>query len=158
MDAISAQGIRVLRALGNTTATKIVSNVGPEQEYFLIDKEYYESRKDLRFTGRTLFGAMPPKGQEMEDHYFGSIKGRIIAFMKDLDEELWKLGIPAKTRHNEVAPAQYEIAPIYGTTNLSTDQNQLLMETLKKVAIRHDLACLLHRITSYNVCYTKLLR
>ncbi len=144
MEAVSKQAIRVLRALGNTTATKVTSSVGPEQEYFLVDKKMYDKRKDLIFTGRTLFGAMPPKGQEMEDHYFGAIKERVAAFMKELDTELWKLGISSKTRHNEVAPAQHEIAPIYNTTNIATDHNQLVMETLKKVALRHGLVCLLH--------------
>ena len=144
MDALSKQGIRVLKALGNTTSTKVVSYVGPEQEYFLVDKNMFEVRKDLFFTGRTLFGAMPPKGQEMEDQYFAAIKSKVMDFMKNLDEELLKLGIPAKTRHNEVAPAQHEIAPIYNTTNIATDQNQLVMETLKRVAQKHGLACLLH--------------
>lgn len=144
IDAISKSGVRVLKALGDTDVSKVVTYVGPEQEYFIIDKEMFEMRKDIRYTGRTLFGAKPPKGQEMDDQYFAAIKERIIEFMKDLDQELWMLGIPAKTRHNEVAPAQHEIAVVYTTTNLGTDQNQLLMETLKKVAARHDLACLLH--------------
>lgn len=144
MDALSRQGIRVLRALGNKTSKKVISYVGAEQEYFLVDRELFMKRKDLIYTGRTLFGARPPKGQEMGDQYYASIKTRVLAFMQDLDVELWKLGIPGKTRHNEAAPAQHEIAPIYNTTNVATDQNQLIMETLKKVAARHGLACLLH--------------
>lgn len=144
MEALSKQAIRLLRLFGNTTSTRVISTVGPEQEYFLIDKKFYEKRMDLVLTGRTLFGAMPPKGQEMEDHYFGSIKERVSAFMKELNEELWKLGISAKTQHNEVAPAQFEIAPIFNTTNIAADHNQLVMDTLKKVANRHGLVCLLH--------------
>jgi glutamine synthetase len=144
MQALNIEALRILRLFGNTTATRVIASVGPEQEYFIIDKNKYLQRRDLIFTGRTLFGAMPPKGQEMEDHYFGSIKERIAAFMKDSNEEMWKLGIPAKTQHNEVAPAQHEIAPYYGTTNIATDHNQLVMETLKKVADRHNLVCLLH--------------
>ncbi len=144
MEAISKQALRVLRALGNTTSKKVITTVGPEQEYFIVDKKLYEQRTDLIFTGRTLFGAKPPKGQELEDHYFGSIKERISAYMKELDEELWKLGISAKTKHNEVAPAQHELAPIFTTTNIATDHNQLTMDTMKKVALRHDLVCLLH--------------
>ena len=144
MEALSKQAIRVLRALGNTTANRVITTVGPEQEYFIIDKKMYESRKDLIFTGRTLFGAKPPKGQELEDHYFGSLKERISVYMKELDEELWKLGISAKTKHNEVAPAQHELAPIFSTTNIATDHNQLTMETMKKVALRQGLVCLLH--------------
>ncbi len=144
MDALSRQGVRVLRALGNKTVKKVISYVGAEQEYFLVDKEMFMKRKDLIYTGRTLFGARPPKGQEMGDQYYASIKTRVLAFMQDLDVELWKLGIPGKTRHNEAAPAQHEIAPIYNTTNVATDQNQLMMETMKKVAARHGLACLLH--------------
>jgi len=144
MEALSKQAVRLLGLFGNTTSTRVISTVGPEQEYFLIDKNFYESRMDLVLTGRTLFGAAPAKGQEMEDHYFGSIKERISGFMKELNEELWKLGILAKTQHNEVAPAQFEIAPIFTTTNISTDHNQLVMDTLKKVALRHDLVCLLH--------------
>ncbi|MFZ7101641.1 MAG: glutamine synthetase III [Peptococcaceae bacterium] len=144
MDALSKQALRVLKLFGNTTAKRIITTVGPEQEYFLIDKKYYDQRKDLVYTGRTLFGAMPPKGQELEDHYFGSIKERIAAFMKDIDTELWKLGVSAKTEHNEVAPAQFEIAPIFNTTNVATDHNQLVMDTMKKVANRHGLVCLLH--------------
>lgn len=144
MEAVSKQALRVLKLFGNTTATKVISTVGPEQEYFLIDRNFFEQRMDLVLTGRTLFGAMPPKGQEMEDHYFGTIKERISSFMKELNEELWKLGILAKTQHNEVAPAQFEIAPIFSTTNVSTDHNQLVMDCLRKVALRHDLVCLLH--------------
>ncbi|MCX7708575.1 MAG: glutamine synthetase III [Clostridia bacterium] len=144
MEAISKQALRVLRLFGNTTATRVITTVGPEQEYFLIDKDMYDARKDLIFTGRTLFGAKPPKGQELEDHYFGTLKERVSAFMKELDEELWKLGISAKTKHNEVAPAQHELAPIFSTTNIATDHNQLTMDTMKKVALRHGLVCLLH--------------
>lgn len=144
MEALSKQAVRVLRALGNTTTKKVITTVGPEQEYFIIDKKAYEKRKDLIFTGRTLFGAKPPKGQELEDHYFGSLKERISLYMKEIDEELWKLGISAKTKHNEVAPAQHELAPIFSTTNIATDHNQLTMEVMRKVALRHDLVCLLH--------------
>ncbi|NTV90401.1 MAG: glutamine synthetase type III [Clostridiales bacterium] len=144
MEAISHEAMRVLKLFGNTTANKVITTVGPEQEYFLVDKKMYEQRKDLMFTGRTLYGAPAPKGQELEDQYFGSLKERIATFMKEFNEELWKLGITAKTQHNEVAPAQHEIAPIYTTTNIATDHNQLIMDTLKKVAIRHDLVCLLH--------------
>ncbi|MFZ5988690.1 MAG: glutamine synthetase III [Bacillota bacterium] len=144
MEALSKQALRVLKAFGNTTATRVITTVGPEQEYFIVDKETYDQRKDLVYTGRTLFGAKPPKGQEMEDHYFGALKERISAFMKELDQELWKLGVSAKTKHNEVAPAQHELAPIFSTTNIATDHNQLIMDTLKKVALRHGLVCLLH--------------
>lgn len=144
MEAISDQALRILRLFGNTTAKRVVTTVGPEQEYFLVDKKLYDERKDLLFCGRTLFGARPPKGQELEDHYFGAIKPRIAAYMKDLDEELWKLGILAKTKHNEVAPAQHELAPIFTTTNTATDHNQLTMETMKNVALKHGLVCLLH--------------
>lgn len=144
MEALNTQALRVLRALGNTTTKKVITTVGPEQEYFLIDKKMYDARKDIILTGRTLFGAKPSKGQELEDHYFGVIKPRISAFMKDLDEELWKLGISAKTKHNEVAPAQHELAPIFTTTNIATDHNQLTMEIMKKVAEKHGLYCLLH--------------
>lgn len=144
MEAINKQAIRVLRALGNTTTQKVITTVGPEQEYFLIDKAMYDARKDLILTGRTLFGAKPSKGQELEDHYFGTLTKRSSEFMKELDEELWKLGILAKTKHNEVAPAQHELAPIFSTTNISTDHNQLTMELMKKVASKHDLYCLLH--------------
>ena len=144
MEALSVQAMRVLKALGNTTAKRVITTVGPEQEYFLIDKSLYEKRKDLILTGRTLFGAMASKGQELEDHYFGTIKERVSSYMKELDEELWKLGIAAKTNHNEVAPAQHELAPIFSTTNIATDHNQLTMEIMKKVALRHGLVCLLH--------------
>jgi glutamine synthetase len=144
MEALSKQAVRVLRLLGNTTATKVTTTVGPEQEYFIIDKKLYDKRKDLILTGRTLFGSKPPKGQELEDHYFGAIKERISGFMAEVDQELWKLGVLAKTKHNEVAPAQHELAPIFSTTNIATDHNQLVMETLKKVAARHGLVCLLH--------------
>ncbi|HOV25754.1 MAG TPA: glutamine synthetase III [Pseudobacteroides sp.] len=144
MEAVSKQAIRVLRIFGNTTAKSVVTTVGPEQEYFLVDKKLYDQRKDLIFTGRTLFGSMPPKGQEMEDHYFGSIKERISEYMKELEAELWALGISAKTKHNEVAPAQHELAPIFSSTNIATDHNQLTMDLMKKVALRHGLVCLLH--------------
>ena len=144
MEAFNRQALRVLRLFGNTEVRRVRTCVGAEQEYFLIDKGLYDRRKDLIFTGRTLFGAMPPKGQEMDDHYFGSIKPRIAAYMEDLNRELWKLGIPAKTEHNEVAPAQHELAPVYTTTNLATDQNQLTMEIMQKAALRHGLVCLLH--------------
>ena len=143
MEAINKQAMRILTLFGSS-ATRVTTTVGPEQEYFLIDKKLYEQRKDLIFTGRTLFGAKPPKGQELDDHYFGQIKPRVGAFMKELDEELWKLGILAKTKHNEVAPAQHELAPIFTTTNIATDHNQLTMELMKKVALRHGLVCLLH--------------
>ena len=144
MEALSKQALRLLRLFGDTAAKRVVTTVGPEQEYFLIDKTLYDQRPDLLYTGRTLFGAKAPKGQELEDHYFGSIKPRIAAFMKELDEELWKLGILAKTKHNEVAPAQHELAPIFTTTNVATDHNQLTMETMRNVAARHGLVCLLH--------------
>ncbi|RBP69015.1 glutamine synthetase [Alkalibaculum bacchi] len=144
MEAISKQAIRILRLFGDTKIQKVVSTVGPEQEYFVVDKSLFYQRKDLMYTGRTLFGAKPPKGQELDDHYFGAIKDRVHNFMNELDVELWKLGVASKTKHNEVAPAQHEMAPIYTTTNIATDQNQLVMDTLVKVAARHDLACLLH--------------
>lgn len=144
MEAINQQTVRLLRLFGNTTTTKVTPSVGAEQEYFIIDQKKYRQRKDLVFAGRTLFGAMPPKGQELEDHYFGAIRPRIASFMKDVNEELWKLGVPAKTQHNEVAPAQHELAPIYETCNIAVDHNQLIMEVLKKVANRHGLQCLLH--------------
>ncbi|MBR1391314.1 MAG: glutamine synthetase III [Lachnospiraceae bacterium] len=144
MEAINTQSLRLLRLFGNTTSKRVTPSVGPEQEYFIVDREKYLQRKDLIFTGRTLFGAMPPKGQEMDDHYFGSIRERIAAYMKDVNKELWKLGVSAKTQHNEVAPAQHEIAPIYAESNIAVDHNQLIMETLKKVAGRHGLQCLLH--------------
>lgn len=144
MEVLSKQAIRVLRLFGNETANRVVSMVGPEQEYFLIDKDFYDKRKDLVLTGRTLFGAKPPKGQEMDDHYYGALQDRVATFMKELDVELWKLGVAAKTKHNEVAPAQYELATVYTTANVATDNNQLVMETMRKVANRHHLACLLH--------------
>ena len=144
MEAINEQALRLLKLFGNTTSKKVTPSVGPEQEYFIVDREKYLQRKDLIFTGRTLFGAMPPKGQEMDDHYFGAIRERIAAYMKDVNKELWKLGVSAKTQHNEVAPAQHELAPIYAEANVAVDHNQLVMETLKKVAGRHGLQCLLH--------------
>ena len=146
MEAINKEAVKILHLLGNTEVTSVITTVGPEQEYFLIPKELYAKRRDLIFTGRTLFGASAPKGQEMEDHYFGALKPRVAAYMHDLDEELWKLGIPAKTKHNEVAPAQHELAPVFDTTNVAVAHNQLTMEILKKVAERHDLVCLLHEI------------
>ena len=144
MQAISTQALRILRLFGNTAAKKVIPQVGSEQEYFLVDREKYLKRRDLIYTGRTLFGAPSPKGQELDDHYFGSIKPRVAAFMEELNTELWKLGILAKTEHNEVAPAQHELAPIYTTTNLATDQNQLTMEIMQRVAARHGMVCLLH--------------
>ena len=144
MEAVNEQALRILRLFGNDKATRVSTTVGPEQEYFLVDKKYYDQRKDLILTGRTLFGAMPPKGQELEDHYFGNIKQRVSDYMKDLDNELWKLGIYAKTKHNEVAPAQHELAPIFTTSNIASDHNQLTMEIMKKVALKHGLVCLLH--------------
>ena len=144
MDAISAQGIRLLRILGDNNTQRLTTTVGAEQEYFIIDKDYYDRRKDLIFTGRTLFGAPAPKGQELEDHYFGPLKSRISAYMTDLDEALWTLGINSKTKHNEAAPAQHELAPIYSTTNMAVDQNLLIMEYMKKIAEKHGLVCLLH--------------
>ena len=144
MEAISEQSIRLLRLFGNETSKRVVPSVGAEQEYFIVDREKYLQRKDLIYTGSTLFGAMPPKGQEMDDHYFGAIRERIAAYMKDVNIELWKLGVSAKTQHNEVAPAQHELAPIYAEANVAVDHNQLIMETLKKVAGRHGLQCLLH--------------
>ncbi len=142
--AVATQAMRVLKALGNTSSKQVKTNVGAEQEYFLVDRDKYKARKDLVFSGRTLFGAMPPKGQELEDHYFGSIRERVGAFMRDVNKELWMLGVPAKTQHNEVAPAQHELAPVYEEANIATDHNQLVMETLKKVAERHNLMCILH--------------
>ena len=144
MEAISQQALRIVRLFGNTGATKVTASVGPEQEYFLVDREKYLQREDLVYTGRTLFGAPAPKGQELEDHYFGTIRERVGAYMKDLNGELWKLGVTAKTQHNEVAPAQHELAPVYETANIAVDHNQLVMETMKKVAGRHGLTCLLH--------------
>ena len=144
IEAINRQGMRVIRLFGNENVTSIRTTVGPEQEYFLIDRSAYEKRKDLKYTGRTLFGAKPPKGQELEDHYFGAIKPRVAAYMKELDEELWKLGVLAKTEHNEVAPGQHELAPIFSTTNIAADHNQLTMELMQKIARKHDMVCLLH--------------
>ncbi len=144
MEALNKQALRILKLFGNDTAKYVRTSVGPEQEYFLITKEMYDQRPDLRYTGRTLFGSRPPKGQEMDDHYFGVIKPRVQEFMNDLNRELWRLGILAKTEHNEVAPAQHELAPIYSTTNIATDQNQLMMEIMQKVAAKHGLVCLLH--------------
>ncbi|MCJ7602674.1 MAG: glutamine synthetase III, partial [Desulfobulbaceae bacterium] len=144
MSAVSTQALRVLKALGNSTSNRVTSTVGSEQEYFLVEKKYYLKRLDLLTCGRTLFGAPAPKGQELEDQYFGAIKDRVSAFMKDLDIELWKMGITSKTKHNEVAPAQYEMAPVFATTNIAADHNQLVMETMQKVALRHGMVCLLH--------------
>ena len=144
MEAINQQALRLLRLFGNTTSKKVTPSVGPEQEYFLVDAEKFLQRKDLIYTGRTLFGAMPPKGQELDDHYFGTIRQRIAGFMKDVNEELWKLGVSAKSQHNEVAPAQHELAPIYAEANIAVDHNQLIMQTLKRVACQHGMKCLLH--------------
>ena len=144
MERINTEAVKILHLLGKENVTRVTTTVGPEQEYFLIDKEAYDQREDLIYTGRTLFGAKAPKGQELDDHYFGAIKTRVAAYMKDLDEELWKLGILAKTKHNEVAPSQHELAPIFTTTNIATDHNELTMEVMKKVAERHGLVCLLH--------------
>ena len=145
MEAIDRHALRILRLFGDTATSRVATTVGAEQEYFLVDKALYERRKDLETCGRTLFGAKPPKGQEMEDHYFGAIKPRVHAFMQELNEELWKLGVLAKTEHNEAAPAQHELAPIFETTNIATDHNQLTMEVMRKVAPRHGLVCLLQR-------------
>ncbi len=144
MEAINTQALRLLRLFGNTTSKKVTPYVGPEQEYFLVDEEKFLQRKDLIFTGRTLFGAMPPKGQEMDDHYFGTIRQRVLSYMKDVNEQLWKVGVPAKTQHNEVAPAQHELATIYSEANVAVDQNQIVMTTLKRVACQHGMKCLLH--------------
>jgi glutamine synthetase len=144
MDAVNKQALRILKLFGNSSAQRVIAEVGPEQEYFLIDKKIFLKRPDLLYTGRTLFGARPPKGQELEDHYFGSLKPRVSAFMKELEEELWKLGVCARTKHNETAPGQHELAPIFATTNIATDHNQLTMELMKSIANRHGLACLLH--------------
>ena len=144
MEALNTEAVKMLKLLGNETVTSVSTTIGPEQEYFLVDKDLYKKRKDLVFCGRTLFGAPAPKGQEMEDHYFGSLKPKVAAYMHDLDVELWKLGIPAKTKHNEVAPAQHELAPIFDTANVAVDHNQLTMEIMKKVADKHGLVCLLH--------------
>ena len=144
MDAVSKQAVRILRLFGDTTTTRVIAQVGAEQEYFLLDKKLYSQREDLIMTGRTLFGAKPPRGQELEDHYFGAIRPRVAAYMQDLDGELWKLGVLSKTKHNEVAPSQHEMAPIYSDANAACDQNQITMESMKKVADRHGLVCLLH--------------
>ncbi len=144
MEAINTQALRILRLFGNTTSKKVTPSVGPEQEYFLVDEKKFRQRKDLIFTGRTLFGAMPPKGQELDDHYFGTIRQKIASFMKDVNEELWKLGVSAKTQHNEAAPAQHELAPIYAKANVAVDHNQIIMQTLKRVASAHGMKCLLH--------------
>ncbi len=144
MEALNREALRILRLFGNLDVQHVSCSVGPEQEYFLVDRELYKKRRDLIYTGRTLFGAKPPKGQELDDHYFGVIKPRVQAYMEELNEELWKLGILAKTEHNEVAPCQHELAPIYSTTNIATDHNQLTMEIMQKVAEKHGLMCLLH--------------
>ena len=144
MDEVSRQAIRILRLFGDTESKRVLAQVGPEQEYFLVDKELYNQREDLKLTGRTLFGIKPPRGQELEDHYFGQLKPRVAAYMKDLDEELWKVGVLSKTKHNEVAPSQHEMAPVYSGANAACDQNQLAMEIMKKVADRHGFVCLLH--------------
>ena len=144
MEKISSEAVRILHLLGRTDVTRVITTVGPEQEYFLIDKDLYEQREDLKLTGRTLFGAKAPKGQELDDHYFGAIKTRVAAYMKDLDDELWKLGILAKTKHNEVAPSQHELAPVFTTSNIANDHNELTMEIMKKIAEKHGLVCLLH--------------
>lgn len=144
MDAINTQALRILRLFGDNQTRSVKTTVGPEQEYFLVDEKYFWDRKDLVYTGRTLFGSMAPKGQEMEDHYFGTIKSRVQKFMTELDEELWKLGVTSKTEHNEVAPAQHEMAPIFTTTNLATDQNQLAMELIQRIAKKHGMVALLH--------------
>jgi glutamine synthetase len=144
MDVLNKQATRVLKLLGNKSSEKVISTLGAEQEYFLIDRAYYEKRRDLFLTGRTLFGAGSPRGQEMDDHYFGTLHERVASFMNDVNNELWKLGVSAKTQHNEVAPGQYELAPLFATVNVATDHNQLIMETLQKIAARHDLVCLLH--------------
>ena len=144
MEALNRQALRILRLFGNKDVRRVITTVGPEQEYFLIDQELADRRKDLKFCGRTLFGAKPPKGQELGDHYFGTLKPRVVAFMKELDQELWKLGVPAKTEHNEVAPSQHELAPVFSSANLAVDQNQLTMEMMKKIALDHGMVCLLH--------------
>jgi glutamine synthetase len=144
MDALNTQAVRVLKVLGNTSSKRVTATLGPEQEYFLINKSFYDKRLDLVLAGRTLFGAPSPRGQEMEDHYFGALHERIASFMHELNLELWKLGVSAKTQHNEVSPAQYELAPVFATVNVATDHNQLVMETLRKVALRHNFVCLLH--------------
>ena len=143
MEDVSRQAISILRLFGDTETRKVTPCVGPEQEYFLVDKKMYNQREDLRMTGRTLFGAKPPRGQELDDHYYGAIRPRVAAFMKDLDENLWALGIYSKTKHNEAAPAQHEMAPVYTDANTACDHNQLTMEVMKKIAEKHDLVCLL---------------
>ena len=144
MEAVQEQSLRLLRLFGNTTSRKVVPSIGAEQEYFLIDRNKYLQRKDLIYTGRTLFGAMPPKGQELDDHYFGTLRQRVGGYMRQVNEELWKMGVPAKTQHNEVAPAQHELAPIYAEANVAADHNQIMMQTLKRVAAQQGLVCLLH--------------
>ena len=144
MERMSTEAVKILHLLGKTDVTRVTTTVGPEQEYFLIDKELYDQREDLKLTGRTLFGAKAPKGQELDDHYFGAIKTRVAAYMKDIDEELWKLGVLAKTKHNEVAPSQHELAPIFTTSNIANDHNELTMEIMQKTAEKHGLVCLLH--------------
>ena len=144
MEAVNTQALRLLRMFGNTTSKKVTTSGGTEQEYFLVDADKFLPRKDLIYTGRTLFGAMPPKGQEMDDHYFGTIRQRIASFMKDVNEELWKVGVTAKTQHNEVAPAQHELAPIYAEANIAVDHNQIIIQTLKRVVCQHGMKCLLH--------------
>ena len=143
MDALSREAVKLLKIIGNDDVESVTTTVGPEQEYFLVDKEDYKKRRDLIFTGRTLIGSPAPKGQEMEDHYFGALRPRVSAFMHELDEELWKVGIPAKTKHNEVAPCQHELAPVFDTTNVAVDHNQLTMELMKKIAEKHNFVCLL---------------
>jgi glutamine synthetase len=145
MERISEQTVRLVKLFGYQDVTHVSATVGAEQEYFLIDRDVYNKRKDLILTGRTLFGIKPPKSQELDDHYFGAIKPRVMAFMKELNEELWKVGIYAKTEHNEAAPAQHELAPVFTTTNIATDQNQLTMEIMKRVALRHNMVCLLRK-------------
>ena len=144
MERISTEAVKLLHLLGRTDVTRVITTVGPEQEYFLIDRALYDKREDLKLTGRTLFGAKAPKGQELDDHYFGAIKTRVAAYMKELDEELWKLGVLAKTKHNEVAPSQHELAPIFTTSNIANDHNELTMEIMQKIAEKHGLVCLLH--------------
>ena len=144
MESVNREAVRALRLFGDEEVTRVTPQVGAEQEYFLIDRDMFNKREDLRLCGRTLFGTKPPKGQELDDHYFGVIRPRVAEYMRDLDEELWKLGVLSKTKHNEVAPAQHEMAPIYTDANTASDQNQLVMETMKKVAERHGMVCLLH--------------
>ena len=151
MDALNRQALRILRLFGNFDAQRVTACVGAEQEYFLVDKALYDQRRDLQFTGRTLFGAMPPKAQELSDHYYGSVTQRVKAFMQELNEELWRVGIPAKTEHNEAAPAQHELAPIFESVNIATDHNQLTMDLLRKIALRHGMVCLLHEKPFANI-------